>query len=111
MSADTRVLGQPQEKRRQRPGHAQATGQGTACAPSCMTTRETPIALSVETDPGPPVRVVFAIRDRGSRRGLTLSMRSRAAAGVAALLSAAVGQEDRTDAEVEVRGVLEFSWR
>jgi hypothetical protein len=74
-----------------------------------MPTRETPIALSVETDPGPPVRVVLAIRDRGSRRGLILSMRSRAASGVAALLSAAVGQEERADAEIEVRGFLEVT--
>jgi hypothetical protein len=71
--------------------------------------KEIPIDLSVETDRGPPVRVVFSLRDRGTRRGVVLTMRPRSAAGVWAVLGAAVQTDESAETEVTIRAQLEIT--
>lgn len=71
--------------------------------------KETAIDLSVETDQGPPVQIVFSLRDRGARRGIVLTMHQRSAAGLWAVLGAAVGMDQSAETEVTIRGHLEIT--
>lgn len=71
--------------------------------------RDPQLLVGLETLPGPPVRVVLTFRDRGTRRGVTLSMRPRSAAALWALLGAQVNGDEMAESEVALTADLEVT--
>ena len=71
--------------------------------------RDSQLHVGLETIAGPPVVIVLTFRDRGARRGATLTLRPRSAAALWALLGAQVNGEEIADSEVTITADLEIT--